>query len=95
LTTPSIPYIYTLGVFSTPSAASTDGCGVWLLIIKKKEAKMSKKKRDLEKTELTPEELEDQEVSELPDREAMSLVNANIAAPINAAWRRTFSRITR
>ncbi len=28
---------------------------------------------------------EQQEMSELPNREAMSLVNANIAAPINAA----------
>jgi len=35
--------------------------------------------------ELTPEELEAQEAAELPDREAMSLVNANLAAPINAA----------
>jgi len=46
---------------------------------------MSKKRKAQEKPELTPEELEDQEVSELPDREAMSLINANIAAPINAA----------
>jgi len=30
-------------------------------------------------------DIEQQQVSELPDREAMSLVNANIAAPINAA----------
>jgi len=35
--------------------------------------------------ELTTEELEAQDVAELPDREAMSLVNANIAAPINLA----------
>jgi len=35
--------------------------------------------------DLTPEELEAQEAAELPDREAMSLINANIAAPINAA----------
>jgi hypothetical protein len=35
--------------------------------------------------ELTPEELEEQEASDLPDREAMSLVNANIAAPVNLA----------
>jgi hypothetical protein len=34
---------------------------------------------------LTDEELEQQEGSELPDREAMSLINANVAAPINAA----------
>ena len=35
--------------------------------------------------ELTPEELEAESVEELPDREAMSLVNGNIAAPVNAA----------
>lgn len=35
--------------------------------------------------ELTSEELEAQAGEELPDREAMSLINANIAAPVNAA----------
>lgn len=30
-------------------------------------------------------ELEAQSVEELPDRAAMSLINANVAAPINAA----------
>jgi hypothetical protein len=35
-------------------------------------------------TELTPEELEAQGGEELPDREAMSLINGNVAAPINA-----------
>jgi len=34
---------------------------------------------------LTPEELDQQAGAELPDREAMSLVNANIAIPVNAA----------
>ena len=34
---------------------------------------------------LTDEELEAQGGEELPDREQMSLINANIAAPINAA----------
>lgn len=38
-----------------------------------------------ENTDLTPEELDAESVEELPDREAMSLVNANLAAPINAA----------
>ena len=38
-----------------------------------------------DKPELTPEELEQQEVAELPDREAMTLIEANIATPINAA----------
>jgi len=34
---------------------------------------------------LSEEEIENQEAAELPDREAMSLVNANIAAPVNLA----------
>jgi hypothetical protein len=41
--------------------------------------------RSLQEQELTPEELEAQEGAELPDREAMSLINANVAAPINLA----------
>ena len=35
--------------------------------------------------ELTREELEAQDGEQLPDREAMSLVNANLAIPVNAA----------
>jgi hypothetical protein len=38
-----------------------------------------------EQQELSPEELDAEGAAELPDREAMSLINANIAAPINAA----------
>jgi len=34
---------------------------------------------------LTAEELDVEGAEELPDREAMSLVNANIAIPVNAA----------
>lgn len=37
------------------------------------------------KSELSTEELEEQDASELPDREEMSLVNANVAAPVNLA----------
>ena len=37
------------------------------------------------KTGLSEEELQAQHGEQLPDREQMSLVNANIAAPINAA----------
>jgi hypothetical protein len=37
------------------------------------------------KQELTSEELEAEAGEELPDREAMSLINANLAAPVNAA----------
>ena len=35
--------------------------------------------------ELSQEELQQQQGEELPDREAMSLINANLAAPVNAA----------
>ena len=35
--------------------------------------------------ELSQEELAQQGAEELPDRDAMSLVNLNLAAPINAA----------
>ena len=35
--------------------------------------------------ELTSEELAAQSGEELPDREAMSLIDANLAAPVNAA----------
>jgi hypothetical protein len=38
-----------------------------------------------DKRELIATDLEAQEITELPDRQALSLVNANIAAPINAA----------
>jgi len=37
------------------------------------------------KKELTQEELEAQQGEELPEREEMSLVNANVAAPVNLA----------
>jgi len=53
---------------------------------------MSEQKRETELRpeesrggELSPEELEQQGAAELPDREAMSLINANIAVPVNAA----------
>ncbi|MEA2825806.1 MAG: hypothetical protein QOG43_245 [Actinomycetota bacterium] len=35
--------------------------------------------------ELSAEELADESVEELPDREAMSLISANVAAPVNLA----------
>jgi hypothetical protein len=38
-----------------------------------------------EDQELTREELEAQDAEQLPDREAMSLINANLVAPVNAA----------
>lgn len=37
------------------------------------------------KPDLSQEELESQEATDLPEREAMSLVNANVAIPVNAA----------
>ena len=38
-----------------------------------------------EPTEISSEELEQQQGEQLPDREAMSLVDANVAVPVNAA----------
>jgi len=38
-----------------------------------------------DRSDLSNEELEAQSAEELPDREEMSLVNANVAAPVNAA----------
>jgi len=40
---------------------------------------------DEKKRELTAQEIEAQEAEELPDREEMSLINANVAAPVNLA----------
>jgi len=40
---------------------------------------------DQDQQELTSEELDEQGGEQLPDREAMSLINANVAAPVNAA----------
>ncbi len=34
---------------------------------------------------LTDDEIQAQDASELPDREAMSLIDANVAAPVNVA----------
>ena len=40
---------------------------------------------DMTRTELTREELQALDAEQLPDREQLSLINANVAAPINAA----------
>jgi hypothetical protein len=40
---------------------------------------------DQNQTELSAEELAAEGGEEIPDREAMSLINANVAAPVNAA----------
>ena len=40
---------------------------------------------DKQQQELSPEELEAQQAADLPEREAMSLINANAAVPVNAA----------
>jgi hypothetical protein len=37
------------------------------------------------KPDVTPEELDDETGEEIPDREAMSLIDANVAVPVNAA----------
>lgn len=47
---------------------------------------MSEQQKDLEQENgLTEEELAAETGEELPDREAMSLIDANVAAPVNAA----------
>jgi len=46
---------------------------------------MTDETRNEELDALTPEELEAQGGEALPDREAMSLINANVAAPVNVA----------
>ena len=46
---------------------------------------MTDEKHEIEPQEITDEELEAQDAEQLPDREAMSLVNANVAVPVNAA----------
>lgn len=46
---------------------------------------MTQMERQLEQHELTIEELERQGGEQLPEREAMSLINLNLAAPVNAA----------
>jgi hypothetical protein len=42
-------------------------------------------KQQIKQQELTAEEIAQEQADTLPDREEMSLVNANVAAPINAA----------
>jgi len=42
-------------------------------------------KKTTPESQLSKEELEAQNAEQLPDREQMSLINANLAAPINAA----------
>lgn len=46
---------------------------------------MTDETRNDELEALTPEELEAHAGEQLPDREAMSLINANVAAPVNVA----------
>ncbi len=46
---------------------------------------METKPEQTNQEELTSEELAAQGGEELPDREAMSLLNLNLAAPVNAA----------
>jgi hypothetical protein len=44
-----------------------------------------KEREEVQKSELSEEELKAQGGEELPDREAMSLIDANVAAPVNVA----------
>ena len=45
----------------------------------------AKTKDAKDQIDLTDAEIENETGEELPDREAMSLINANLAAPVNAA----------
>ena len=51
--------------------------------------------RCTENDDLQPEELAEQSSEQLPEREEMSLINANLAAPVNAAVAATSCRTTR
>jgi len=42
-------------------------------------------RQEVDRHEMTAEEIAAQQVESLPEREAMSLVNLNLAAPINVA----------
>jgi hypothetical protein len=46
---------------------------------------VGKKNKEVEYRQLSREELDKLAGEELPERAAMSLINANVAAPINAA----------
>ena len=46
---------------------------------------MADQDRNAQDRGLSDDELQGQEVNELPEREAMSLINANVAAPVNLA----------
>jgi len=48
-------------------------------------AKQTKDQTTDQAIDLTDEEIQRESGEELPDREAMSLINANIAIPVNAA----------
>jgi hypothetical protein len=46
---------------------------------------MAKDQTEQDQIDLTDSEIEQESGEELPDREAMSLINANLAIPVNAA----------
>ena len=46
---------------------------------------MADQDRSFQDQGLSDAELQDQEINQLPDREAMSLIDANVAAPVNLA----------
>jgi len=52
-----------------------------VVVMKKEERNQQQQQPE----DLSEEELQEQNAAELPDREAMSLVNLNAAVPINAA----------
>ncbi|HEV2889119.1 MAG TPA: hypothetical protein VGX28_01970 [Frankiaceae bacterium] len=54
-------------------------------VISTNERETEMAENDVRDEGLTDEELAQESGEELPDREAMSLINANLAAPVNAA----------
>jgi hypothetical protein len=52
---------------------------------KHKEVEMADQDRNNQDQGLSDADLQAQDVNELPDREAMSLLDLNVAAPVNAA----------
>jgi hypothetical protein len=46
---------------------------------------MTEQRKEAKASGLSKEELEGQQGEQLPDREQMSLINANLALPVNAA----------
>ena len=74
-----------LALNANQRGATTSSTARQRIVQKNGGARVTEKEQEQPKDELSAEELDAQSGEELPDREAMSLINANVAAPINAA----------